>query len=197
MYVYDAPDADPAEDAAAVGPLFRPAAPSPSTGSRRDGITDAGLAHFQSSYPGEAITKEDVFYYVYGILHSADYRERYADNLGKELPRIPRVKTAADFWAFSKAGRALGDLHVGYEQVEPYPAIIEVRQGGAGVDEKRKARKKAGAPLELAAGDSMPAHEGPLPSYGGPTIDRLPEVRSRRPLWDEKNPDRADYLTRH
>ncbi|ORL70382.1 hypothetical protein GEV38_25020 [Pseudomonas sp. 13159349] len=44
---------------------------------RRDAITDAGLAHFQSAYPGEQICKEDLFYYVYGILHSPDYRERF------------------------------------------------------------------------------------------------------------------------
>jgi hypothetical protein len=94
---------------------------------RRDAITDAGLAHFQTFYPGESITKEDLFYYVYGILHSPDYRERFADNLGKELPRIPRVKRAEDFWAFSRAGRKLGDLHVGFEQVAEYPATIEER----------------------------------------------------------------------
>lgn len=93
--------------------------------SLRDGITDAGLAHFQSAYPSEKISKEDLFYFVYGILHSADYRNRYADNLGKELPRIPRVKKAEDFWAFSRAGRALGELHVGYERVAEYPARIE------------------------------------------------------------------------
>jgi len=99
---------------------------SASTGStRRDGITDTGLTHFQSAYPGEKIAKEDIFYYVYGILHSPDYRERYADNVGKELPRIPRVKTAADFWAFSEAGRALGELHVGYERVPEYAAKVE------------------------------------------------------------------------
>lgn len=93
--------------------------------SRQDAITDAGLAHFQSAHMTESITKEDVFYYVYGVLHSPDYRERYADNLGKELPRIPRVKTAKDFWAFCKAGRKLGDLHVGYEDVPEYDATIE------------------------------------------------------------------------
>jgi predicted helicase len=91
----------------------------------RDGITDTGLKHFQDAYPGEEITKEDLFYYVYGLLHSEDYRAKYADNLSKELPRIPRVKTAADFWAFSRAGRELGDLHVNYETVEPYPVTIK------------------------------------------------------------------------
>jgi predicted helicase len=92
--------------------------------TRRDALTDAGLAHFQAAYPGEVIGKEDVFYYVYGLLHSPDYRERYADNLSKELPRIPRVKTAADFWAFSQAGRALAELHLNYEMVDPYPLAI-------------------------------------------------------------------------
>jgi predicted helicase len=87
---------------------------------RHDAITDEGLAHFQSAYPGETISKEDVFYYVYGLLHSKDYRERYADNLSKELPRIPYVKTAAHFWAFSQAGRALAELHLNYETVPIY-----------------------------------------------------------------------------
>jgi len=93
---------------------------------RRDALTDEGLTYFQSAYPGEQISKEDVFYYVYGLLHSPDYRERYADNLSKELPRIPRVKTAADFWAFSQAGRKLAELHLNYETVEPYPLKIEI-----------------------------------------------------------------------
>ena len=61
----------------------------------------------KAAYPGATITKEDVFYYVYGLLHSPDYRERYADNLSKELPRIPCVKTTSAFFAFSQAGREL------------------------------------------------------------------------------------------
>ncbi|RAU44858.1 MULTISPECIES: type ISP restriction/modification enzyme [unclassified Pseudomonas] len=100
----------------------------------RDAITDAGLAHFNTAYPGEQISKEDLFYYVYGILHSPDYRERYADNLSKELPRIPAVKKATDFWAFSKAGRALADLHLNYETVELYPLTIEAKGTLTNVD---------------------------------------------------------------
>lgn len=102
----------------------------PESGSRsgkyivRDGITDEGLSHFQAAYSSESISKEDVFYYVYGLLHSPDYLERYADNLSKELPRIPCVKTAADFRAFSTAGRKLADLHLNYETVEKYPLQI-------------------------------------------------------------------------
>lgn len=91
----------------------------------RDGITNVGLAHFKSAYPNAVIAKEDIFYYVYGLLHSEDYRSRFADNLSKELPRIPAVKREADFWAFVEAGRKLGDLHVNYETVEPYPVTIK------------------------------------------------------------------------
>ena len=94
----------------------------------RDGITDAGLQHFQTAYPGESISKEDLFYYLYGLLHCEDYKQRYADNLSKELPRIPAVKKFADFQAFSTAGRKLAELHIDYENVAPYPVTIE---GGA------------------------------------------------------------------
>ena len=91
----------------------------------KDGITDAGLAHFQAAYPLEAINKEDLFYYIYGLLHSEDYKSRYADNLTKELPRIPCVNKAADFWTFSKAGRALAEWHINYETVALYPITFD------------------------------------------------------------------------
>lgn len=92
---------------------------------RKDGISDEGLKHFQAAYPTEQITKEDIFYYTYGLLHSEEYRTRYADNLTKELPRIPCVKKAEDFWAFSKAGRDLAHWHLNYETVEPYKATLD------------------------------------------------------------------------
>lgn len=94
---------------------------------RRDAITDAGLAHFTSAYPDEAISKQDLFYYIYGILHSPDYRERYADNLNKELPRIPRVRKPEDFRSFSQAGRDLAALHLNYEAVDKYPLTIDTK----------------------------------------------------------------------
>ena len=128
LYLYD----DPSETKApsqSQGSLFDAPAPEPKQRTRRDAITDEGLQHFQSAYPSENISKEDLFYYIYGLLHSEQYREWYADNLAKELPRIPRVKLAADFWAFSKAGRELATLHIGYERVEPYPATVSIAGG--------------------------------------------------------------------
>lgn len=112
---------------------------------RRDAITDAGLTHFTSAYPGETISKEDLFYYIYGILHSLDYRQRYADNLSKELPRIPRVRTSTEFWQFSKAGRDLAALHLDYETVEKYPLSIDAKGPLTDADyrvEKMKFAKK-------------------------------------------------------
>lgn len=93
--------------------------------TRKDGISEAGLAHFQAAYPSETISKEDIFYYVYGLLHSEDYKARYADNLTKELPRIPCVKSFADFTAFSQAGRALAELHLNYESQPLYPVTLD------------------------------------------------------------------------
>lgn len=95
--------------------------------TRRDAITDDGLAHFRAAYAGETISKEDLFYYIYGLLHSPEYRSRYANNLAKELPRIPAVKTYADFVAFRDAGRALGHLHVNFETVDPY--LVTFKEG--------------------------------------------------------------------
>ena len=92
---------------------------------RHDAITEYGLQHYCSVYPSETITREDIFHYIYGLLHSQDYRNRFRNNLTKELPRIPRVKDICDFRAFRDAGKRLGELHVGYEAVDPYPATID------------------------------------------------------------------------
>lgn len=104
---------------------------------RHDAITDEALAVFRAAYPnafpkrykrdgGMELTKEDIFYYVYGILHSPEYRERFAANLQRELPRIPLVSA---FREFSMAGRALADLHLNYESVDPWPLTIRGNRG--------------------------------------------------------------------
>ncbi|HFQ5376392.1 TPA: DEAD/DEAH box helicase [Vibrio vulnificus] len=93
--------------------------------NKRDAITDEALTHFQTAYPELKISKEDIFYYIYGLLHSEDYRSKYADNLSKELPRVPRVKEASDFTAFCEAGRKLAELHINYETVDCYKADVD------------------------------------------------------------------------
>lgn len=89
---------------------------------RRDAITDAALAVFREAYPDEGVTKREIFFYVYGILHSPEYRERFANNLKKELPRIP---LARDFGAFCRAGHRLATLHLGYEEVPAWGGLVE------------------------------------------------------------------------
>ena len=89
---------------------------------REDAIKPEAVEHFRAAYgaDGASIDADAVFYYIYGLLHSMDYRDTYANNLGKELPRIPRVETYAEFKAFEQAGRKLAELHVNYESVTPY-----------------------------------------------------------------------------
>lgn len=103
---------------------------------RRENVTDWALAQFRERYGGKGlqplggtskdknkglkplardISKWDIFYYVYGILHHPGYREKFADNLKRELPRIPY---APDFWAFADAGKRLAELHLDYEKIE-------------------------------------------------------------------------------
>lgn len=91
---------------------------------RHDAITDTALAVFREAYPelAERITKREIFFYVYGVLHSPEYRERFANNLKKELPRIPLVR---NFDAFRKAGHRLADLHLHYEDVPAWAGLVE------------------------------------------------------------------------
>ena len=86
----------------------------------RDNVTDDALNAFRTLY-GESATKDGIFAYMYGILHSAEYRGRYAADLAKLLPRIPELSTAQAFVSFSEAGQRLLDLHIGYEEAAPYP----------------------------------------------------------------------------
>ena len=91
---------------------------------RRDGITDWILKEVRGRYHASNITKEMIFYYVYGLLHSEDYRTRFAADLKKSLPRIPIVEKLEDFMDFYQYGKKLADLHLNYENVPAYPGVV-------------------------------------------------------------------------
>ena len=99
-------------------------------GGRVSNLNPQALARFRATLGGD-LTDDDVLYYVYGILHSSDFRSAFETNLKKERPRVPILSSRALFDAFAEAGRELCDFHVGYETVEPYPLTEE---WAAGVD---------------------------------------------------------------
>jgi predicted helicase len=86
----------------------------------RDNVTDWAVTQFREHYGDESIAKKDVFNYVYAVLHHPEYRDRYKENLKRELPRIP---FAPNFEAFASAGRALMDLHLKYENAPEWPLV--------------------------------------------------------------------------
>jgi len=86
-------------------------------GHRRDNVTDWALEQFKARYPDVKLTKRDIFHYVYAVLHHPAYREKYAANLRRELPRIP---FAPDFAGFAAAGEKLAALHSGYESQKEF-----------------------------------------------------------------------------
>jgi predicted helicase len=98
-----------------LGSLFATATTEQYT--KKENIPDSILKEYQQKYQDKTITKSDIFYYIYGVLHSPEYKQRFASDLKKMLPRIPFT---ADFWTFSQAGRELGYYHLNYETIEPY-----------------------------------------------------------------------------
>ena len=114
---------------------------------RIENITDTALRAFRVRYNDNTITKDGIFDYVYGILHASGYRERFANDLSKELPRIPM---APDFLTFAKAGRALAELHLGYETSEEYPLEIVFAQPGEPRPEHYRIGRQA---MRFADGD--------------------------------------------
>lgn len=88
--------------------------------NKYDGISNWIYEKVIEKYENKSVAKEDVFYYVYGILHSKDYRETFKFDLKKSLPSIPLVDNYEDFIKFSKSGKKLADLHLNYEKISPY-----------------------------------------------------------------------------
>ncbi|MYE90070.1 DEAD/DEAH box helicase [Candidatus Poribacteria bacterium] len=97
------------------------------TPDRIDNISDTALRTFQEHYNDETITKDAIFDYVYGILHAPSYREEFANDLSKMIPRIP---FSPDFHAFAEAGKALAALHLGYETCEQYRLSVVLAHDG-------------------------------------------------------------------
>jgi predicted helicase len=86
--------------------------------TRKENITNWALTQFQEHYKDNHISKLDIFRYIYAVLHHPQYREKYAANLKRELPRIPFTPV---FWEFAKAGKQLAELHVNYEGQTEFP----------------------------------------------------------------------------
>jgi predicted helicase len=93
-----------------------------SDGKRQDNITDWALGEFRTHYKQDSISKEDIFHYVYGVLHDPAYRKKYELNLKRSFPRLPYYE---DFAKWANWGKALMELHLNFETVQPYPLKIE------------------------------------------------------------------------
>lgn len=135
-------------------------------GNRIDNITDWGLEQFRRKYgpdlsvksagagkskkaikkgivgkAAKEIEREDIFHYVYGVLHNPSYRKKYELNLKREFPRIPFYD---DFWKWAVWGKKLMSLHINYEKAKPYP--LKRKESGEGAEKaKLKADKDIGA----------------------------------------------------
>ena len=94
---------------------------------RVDNISVTAVHAFRSYYQDKSITADDIFDYIYGVLHARDYGQRFANDLRKALPRIPYAR---DFRAFVAAGKALSNLHLGYESCAEYPLEVIFKQSG-------------------------------------------------------------------
>lgn len=136
---------------------------------RRDGVTDWILSTARKQY-GSRVTKEDIFYYVYGILHAPDYRTTFAADLKKSLPRLPLVESPDDFWAFSRAGRSLAELHLGYESVEPYAGCHTVNSTTSDDDAINYRVEK----MRFGKLDSKTADKRIIHYNAGITIENIP-----------------------
>ena len=88
-----------------------------------DNVTDWCLRQFRDRYDNTSISKDDIWYYLYGVMHAPDWRERYRHDLQRNLPRVP---FADDFEAFRDAGCELMGLHVGYEVCPEFPLVCLV-----------------------------------------------------------------------
>lgn len=123
---------------------------------RVDNITDGIFARYREAVGGQ-ISKDDVFFYVYGLLHDAAYRKTYAADLKKMLPHIPTPESRERFEQLAEAGRRLSELHIQYETVEPYPLDIQLKKGASAEDREtwRVSKMKWGKKKDSESGKSV------------------------------------------
>jgi predicted helicase len=144
--------------------------------TRHDAISDFILDQAHIRY-GLRVTKEDIFYYVYGFLHSPDYQKVFANDLKKMLPRLPLVEKPADFWAFSQSGRKLADLHLNYED-QKKPAEVNVfgiESENFTVEKMKFATQKWGMEKKWGAGKWGDTDKSKIIYNADITISNIPE----------------------
>jgi predicted helicase len=160
-------------------------------------LKDTAVTAFRKHYADESITKEAIFHYIYALLHHPEYRERYAANLKRELPRIPY---APDFHAFAAAGRELARLHVEYETLEPWP-LERIETKGVPYTERVVKMKLAGDKQSLRVNDSLTL--APIPpqtfDYRLGSRSALDWIVDQYQVKGESDPNREDdpgYIVR-
>ena len=153
-------------------------------------LKDTAVSQLRQHYSDDSITKEDVFHYLYALLHHPGYRERYAANLKRELPRIP---FAPDFKAFAKAGRELARLHVEYESLKPW-ALEEILNEDVPFSEKVTKMKLSADKRSLTVNESLTLGGIPPETFGYRLGSRsaLEWVIDQYQIKGESDPNRED-----
>ena len=131
--------------------------------NRQENITNWALTEFRTHYSDETITKWDIFYYNYALLHHPAYREKYQMNLKRDLPHIP---FAEDFWGFANAGAALADLHVNYESVPKYDELKYIETPGMPIDWRVEKMRLSKDKTQLKYNDFLMLDGIPAEAFG-------------------------------
>ncbi len=139
--------------------------------NRQENITDWALAEFRKHYSDDSISKWDIFYYTYGILHHPEYREKYQANLKRDLPHIPPPLSrgargvAPDFWGFSNAGAQLADIHVNYESQPKYDGLKYIETPDMPIDWRVKKMKLSKDKTQLVYNDFLTIDGIPVAAF--------------------------------
>ena len=131
--------------------------------NRQENITDWALTEFRTHYGDETITKWDIFYYNYALLHHPAYCEKYEANLKRDLPHIP---FAEDFWGFANAGTALADLHVNYESAPKYDELKYIETPGMPIDWRVEKMRLSKDKTQLKYNDFLMLDGIPAEAFG-------------------------------